>query len=95
MNQLQAAGVPAGRVQRGKDLLEDPQYAHRGFNRYLDHPEMGHVPYAGHQFRVTGYESGPRFAAPCLGEHSFEVLQDKLGLSDEEIADLVASGGLS
>ena len=94
MKRLQAAGVPAGRVQRGKDLLEDPQYAHRGFHRYLDHPEMGEVPYAGHQFRIAGYDSGPRSPAPCLGEHSFDVLQGLLGLGDEEIAELVASGGL-
>ncbi|MFL2937062.1 MAG: CaiB/BaiF CoA transferase family protein [Myxococcota bacterium] len=92
---LQAVGVPCGAVQRARDLLADPQYTHRGFHRYLTHPEMGEVPYAGHQFRIAGYESGPRSPAPCLGEHSFEVLQGLLGFSDEEIAELVACGGLS
>ena len=29
--ELQAAGVPAGVVQRSSDLLKDPQYVHRGF----------------------------------------------------------------
>ena len=95
MKELQAAGVPAGSVLRGQDLLDDPQYAHRGFHRYLEHPEMGNIPYAGHQFRIAGYESGPLTPAPCLGEHSFDVLQGLLGMSDEDIAELVAAGGMS
>jgi len=95
MEKLQAAAVPAGMVQRDSDLLVDPQLSHRGFYRTLEHREMGAVPYAGHQFRIRGYESGPRSPAPCLGEHSFEVLQDLLGLSEDEIAELVASGGLN
>ena len=94
MNALQAAGVPAGRVQRSSDLLADPQYQHRGFYRYLDHTEMGRIPYAGHQYRVAGYDNGPRGPAPCLGEHSFEVLSQVLGLSDEEVAAAFASGAV-
>jgi len=94
MDQLQAAGVPAGMVQRSSDLLEDPQYAHRGFNCYLDHPEMGKVPYGGAQFRISGYNGGPRSPGPCLGEHSFDVMQGLLGMSDDEISELVTSGGL-
>jgi crotonobetainyl-CoA:carnitine CoA-transferase CaiB-like acyl-CoA transferase len=92
---LRAAGVPAGEVQRSSDLLRDPQYQHRGFYRYLDHGEMGNVPYAGHQFRIAGYDSGPRTAAPLLGEHTFEVLTSLLGLTDEEVAAAYASGAIA
>ena len=42
---------------------------------------------------MSGYDNGPRSAAPCLGEHSFEVLKGLLGMDDEEIAELVASEG--
>lgn len=91
---LQRAGVPAGAVQRSSDLLVDPQYAHRGFYRYLEHGEMGRIPYAGHQFRIRGYPSGPRSAAPLLGEHAQAVLHDLLGMTDDEIAEAVASGAL-
>ncbi len=91
---LQAAGVPAGMVQLSKDLLEDPQYAHRGFYRYFDHAEMGRIPYAGHQFRIAGYDSGPRGPAPLLGEHMYEVLAGELGLDDDEIAEALASGAM-
>ena len=95
MQRLQAAGVPAGAVQRSSDLLADPQYRHRRFYRWHDHPEMGHIPYAGHQYRISGYDNGPRAAAPMLGQHSFDVLSGFLGLDDEAIAAAYASGAIS
>jgi len=95
MAELQAAGVPAGAVQRSSDLLRDPQLLHRGFFRTHAHTEMGEVPYEGHQFCIAGYDSGPRFAAPCLGEHSFEVMRDVLGMSEEEIAEVAGADALS
>ena len=94
MESLQAAGVPAGVVQRSSDLLRDPQYAHRGFHHTLEHAEMGPVPYAGSQFRIRGYASGPRSAAPTLGQHSFEVMRDLLDMSDDEIAQAFGSGAI-
>ncbi len=89
---LQSVNVPVGMVQRSSDLLSDPQYEHRKFYKYMDHTEMGHIPYAGHQYKVSTYNNGPRGPAPCLGEHSFEVLSELLGLPDEEIAAAYASG---
>ena len=93
--QLRTAGVPAGVVQRSSDLLRDTQYEHRNFFQYLNHVEMGNIPYAGHQFRIRGYASGPRSAAPILGQHSVEVLQELLGMSDDEIANAFASGAIA
>ena len=95
MQELQSAGVPAGVVQRSSDLLADAQYAHRGFYRYLEHGEMGRIPYAGHQYRIAGYDNGPRGPAPMLGEHSFEVLSELLGLSEDELSAAFASGAIT
>lgn len=95
MREFQAAGVPAGVVQRSSDLLADPQYAHRGFYHYLEHGEMGRIPYAGHQYRIAGYDNGPRGPAPMLGEHSFEVLTELLGLSEEELSEAFAAGAIT
>lgn len=92
MELLQDAGVPAGMVQRSSDHQQDPQLAHRSFFRRLVHPEMGEVPYEGHQFRIDGYDNGPRFPAPCLGEHTFDVLTELLGLTVDEAAEAMASG---
>ena len=94
MDLLQSHGIPAGAVQRSSDLLQDPQLAHRGFFRNLDHPEMGNIPYTGHQFRIAGYPSGPRFPAPVMGQHNELVLQEVLGMSDDEVAEAIIGGAL-
>ncbi len=95
MHRLQTAGVPAGVVQRSSELLKDPQYAHRNFYRYYDHPVMGHIPYAGHQYRISNYDNAPRSPAPTLGQHSFEILSDFLGYDDGQIAAAYASGAVA
>ena len=92
--QLLDAGIAAGMVQRSSDLLADPQYAHRGFHRWLEHPRMGKVPYSGHQYQIAGYDHGPRFAAPMIGQHTYDVLSGELDLSDDEIAEAAAAGAL-
>jgi|TARA_Y100000310_G_scaffold321212_1_gene378554 crotonobetainyl-CoA:carnitine CoA-transferase CaiB-like acyl-CoA transferase len=92
MDKLIAAGVPAGAVQRSSDLATDPQYAHRGFHRFHQHPVMGEVPYAGNQFRIPGYQPGPNSYAPLLGEHNLEVLKEIIGMTEQEIADAVKEG---
>ncbi len=91
---LAAVGVAAGRVQRSSDLLADPQYAHRNFYRWLLHGEVGTIPYAGHQYRIEGYDHGPRTAAPLLGEHTFEILTELLGYDVDEVAEIAATGCL-
>ena len=92
---LAGAGIAAGVVQSSRQLSCDPQYRHRGFYRYLEHSEVGTVPYAGHQYRIDGYDHGPRTAAPCLGEHTYEVLTDLLGMSPDEVAELAMTGALT
>ena len=92
--QLLKEHVPAGPVQRSSDLLRDPQLIHRNFYRYHDHPEIGNAPYAGHQFRIRDYDAGPRTAAPMIGQHSFEVMSELLGLDDVEIGELYAAGAI-
>jgi len=95
MHRLLDAGVPAGHVQRSRDLLNDPQLRHRRFHRELDHAEMGRVPYSGHQFRISGYDCGPRFPAPLLGGESFEILKTELGMDAALIAELMAAGAIT
>ena len=91
---LCALDVPAGALLRSRDLLADPQLVHRRFYAYREHREVGVIPYAGHQYRIAGYDHGPRWAAPCLGEHTYEVLTTLLGMTDEEVAEVAAEGAL-
>ncbi|MBI4297942.1 MAG: CoA transferase [Chloroflexi bacterium] len=94
MELLQGVGVAAGVVATGRDLHEDAQLKHRKHWRVLDHPEMGPTAYNSPPFRLSRTPWQPRLPAPLLWQHTVYVLQEILGLSDEEIASLVESGAL-
>jgi crotonobetainyl-CoA:carnitine CoA-transferase CaiB-like acyl-CoA transferase len=55
---------------------------------------MGRTPYEAWAFRTVGRRQVVR-RAPCLGEHTVEVLRDLLGLSADEIRRLEAAGVLA
>lgn len=95
METLQAAGVPAGVVQTGRDVLDnDPHLKARGYYVYLDHPEAGRTAYDGPGFRLSKTPGRLRSPAPLLGEHTEFVCKEVLELDDEEIAQLVMEGVL-
>ena len=95
MELLQHAGVPAGVVQNGADLLHDPQLQHRGFFVELNHPRMGRVPYDGHQFHLSESPGALWSPAPLLGQHTDTVLREILHLSLATIAQLRQDGVLA
>jgi len=88
MNELQAAGVPAGAVLSGPELLDDPHLSdHQGF-LVQDRPEIGPKHYPSQPYRFRNAASPPDRRAPLLGEHTSEVLRERLGLSDEQLSEL-------
>jgi len=92
MTTLQAAGIDAGVVANFEDLNNDPQLAHRGHFREVEHRVIGKhlVEVGGTRFSRT--PEAVRMPAPCLGEHSEYVYRELLGMSDEEYAGLKADG---
>jgi len=92
MQLLQANGVPAGVVQTGEDLHNDPQLKHRGHYQILDHKVIGPHSYDTASFELSRTPGKPEWAAPLMGEHNEYVCQSILGMSDEEIAELVIEG---
>jgi len=90
MEMMQTAGIPAGVVATGEDLMEhDPQLQARSFFEMLGHPEMGQYrANSGAHFRLSKYDY-PLTRAPLLGEHNEYVFKEILGLSGEEFERLV------
>jgi crotonobetainyl-CoA:carnitine CoA-transferase CaiB-like acyl-CoA transferase len=89
------AGVPASVVQRATDFASDPQLSHRGFFVELDHPRIGRALFDG---LVTDFSDTPgviKNAGPPIGQDTWEVLQEMLGYSEEEIAELAAAEALT
>jgi benzylsuccinate CoA-transferase BbsF subunit len=87
---LQAAQVPAGLVLRASEVLADPHLAERGYYVYPDHVEAGPRAYDGAGFRLSKTPNEVRGSAPLLGEHTFEVATEVLGMDPDEVAQLIA-----
>ena len=95
MHDLQSRGVPAGVVQSARELLDtDEHIKARGYYEYLDHTETGRAAYDGPPFKLSETPGHLRAPAPLLGEHTEYVCKEILGLTDEEIADLMVAGAL-
>jgi len=92
MSMMQATGVAAGVIATGEDLLEhDPQLRHRHFFWEVDHPEVGKYRTGGPSYVLSKLPCEVR-RAPLLGEHNEYALKELLGMSDDEIAELVIDG---
>ena len=94
MHALQKAGVPAGVVQSSEELFSDPQLSHRGHFAVRRHPEIGDHAYDNFPPRLSLTPGSPDGPAPCLGEHNDTVYREMLGLSGEEIAELIVEGAM-
>ncbi len=89
---LQAAGIPAGHMLRVVELPDAPQFQALGTFRTVRHPLID-TPFAveGAPARSRLPEPG-QHPAPRIGEDSDGVLADWLGLSRNEIEDLLSRG---
>lgn len=92
MQLLQDVGVAAGIVATGEDLFNDPQLKYRGHYVFLDHTVIGKHAYHAPAFRFSKTPYRLWKAAPCLGEDNLYVYQEILGLSEDEISDLMTEG---
>jgi crotonobetainyl-CoA:carnitine CoA-transferase CaiB-like acyl-CoA transferase len=90
---LQAAGVPAGKVQDGGDLTNDPQLIARNFWRSTDHAVFGPRPFDRFPAMWSGTDLEPYFLSGAyIGEHNFDVYRELAGLDDDTIAERMGDG---
>jgi len=92
MHALQEAGVPAGRVQSAPDIARDPQLAARACFAELPHATLGTQRIERFPASFSGVALDPYRASPAFGEHTFEVMGELLGMSEEEVALGIADG---
>lgn len=88
---FEAAGVPAGPINGFAEVFADPQIVHRQMRVDLPHATAGSVPQVANPVKFSAtpveYHRGP----PILGEHTEEVLRERLGCDEERIAQLRAA----
>jgi benzylsuccinate CoA-transferase BbsF subunit len=89
MELLQHAGVCAAVVQDVEDQFKrDRQYAATGFLLEMNEPEAGTIATENVPIRLSETPGKVRGLAPLMGQHTYEIARDLLGLTDEEIRQL-------
>jgi benzylsuccinate CoA-transferase BbsF subunit len=91
---LQQVDVPIHRVSTSADILADPQLKARNHIIYLDHPRLGPVPFEASRMLFSRTPATVSWQGPEIGQHNDFVLREVLGMTDEEITELVADEAL-
>jgi len=89
---LEALGVPCGPINRLDQVFADPQLEARGLRMDLAHPVAGSVPQVATPIRFSATPPAYGRPPPLLGEHTGEVLRERLALDPAAIAALAARG---
>ena len=91
VEQLLAAGIPAGPVYTYEEALADPHVRERGVTTQIQHPTLGVVDMLTSPLRLSETPPAIRRPSPRFGEHSVEVLTEA-GLDGELIGQLERDG---
>ena len=89
MNALQKAGVAAGAIPTGPELLADPHLKERSMFQMVTRAFVGtHLYPRGTPMQIAASAIGIRRPAPTFGQHNEYVLGELLGMPRDEIEDL-------
>jgi crotonobetainyl-CoA:carnitine CoA-transferase CaiB-like acyl-CoA transferase len=86
---LKSADIPCGPVNSLAELPSDEQLAAVDFFPFSDHPSEGRIRTVRPPVRFGVSDSALRRPAPCLGQHSRDVLRET-GLDEGDIENLIA-----
>jgi crotonobetainyl-CoA:carnitine CoA-transferase CaiB-like acyl-CoA transferase len=85
---LNAGTVSCGPINGMPDLEHDPHVKERGVIVELEHPVNGTIRTAASPLRMSASPVSYRSAPPSVGQHTDQVLQDWLGLDQDQRASL-------
>ena len=95
MKILQTAGVPAGAVLDGQELLFNEHLKSRDFYEMVPHhPTTGMppLPYAGRPWKFSTTTQVVPKAAPIMGEHNKSIFIDLLGYDESLLEEWESEG---
>jgi crotonobetainyl-CoA:carnitine CoA-transferase CaiB-like acyl-CoA transferase len=89
---LEPLGVPIGPIHDLAQVYDHAQVKARGMVQEVDHPLRAGLPLVGSPLKLSVTPPVPASAPPTLGQHTRAVLEEKLGLSPEQLRDLTEAG---
>jgi crotonobetainyl-CoA:carnitine CoA-transferase CaiB-like acyl-CoA transferase len=92
MAKAQAQRLPLTAVNPPSAALQDPHFRERGTFIDVAHPVAGTLPYTHAPFRMAVSPAAPVRPAPLLGQHTDAVLEQRLGLTSSDLAELRQQG---
>jgi crotonobetainyl-CoA:carnitine CoA-transferase CaiB-like acyl-CoA transferase len=91
---LEEHRIAASPVLSVADSVTHPHFQARAMIRKVADPILGEVTIPGFPFKFSEFPELPEIEAPLLGQHGGELLRDHLGLSEQQVEKLTASGVL-
>lgn len=94
VSMLHEIGATTCKVPGFLEVYRNPstQFAYRDFLRAIDHPESGTHFMPTNPWVFGSVDKGEIRHSPCFGQHSFEVLREELGITEEEYRTLEEKG---
>jgi crotonobetainyl-CoA:carnitine CoA-transferase CaiB-like acyl-CoA transferase len=89
-HRAQSQGMTWGYICNAKDLMDSPQYQHRGYFVEIDHPIAGKLTYPGMPVH-WGDGSWELTRAPLLGEHNAEIYCGQLSWTPAQLVQMRAT----
>ena len=88
---LDAAGLPCAPINTVDKVVNDPQVAARQMIVEIEHPTAGVTKMPGVPVKFSATPGVVDRPAPILGQHTAEILREKLGWDDAQAAAFVAT----
>ena len=89
---LETANVPCGPINNFKEVFENEQVIARNIQIHAPHPSVGDMKLVASPMKLSKTPVEVRMAPPTLGQHTNEILRERLHLDDEKIAQLHQKG---
>jgi formyl-CoA transferase len=88
IEQLEAAGVPCGPINNLDEVFANPQVEARSMQIDMPHPSGATAKLVGSPMKLSATPPQYDMPPPLLGQHTDDVLQELLGRTPEQVAEL-------
>jgi formyl-CoA transferase len=89
---LEQANVSCGPINTVKEVFENEQVIARNIELNVPHPTVGNMKLVASPMKLSKTPTEVRMAPPTLGQHTDEILRERLKLSADAISEIRSKG---